>query len=373
VIVLTLLESDIDDDTRTAAVQKEHERLLVLQERTNDRLRELEVANAEKQGLLRAALLDRQNLPPELLELKRVETIREMRERIESVIKAPAEVQPQVLDTTSSEIAETVLSSEAALDKAKKVSNKQISHSKSPSSAFDAAVSAMKKHQLEPSFTAATLVSPASPNRTHLGKDKSLSDMSTSTAGTGQTTWGRMAQLVSPKRRTKSTMGGTEYYTMQSSNDCAASLSLAWLPEYTYPTDYLSLFIPSTHLLAPMLTRNRRTSRINSQLTAHFASNSSSQRRRRQRRARYVAFPPSPEQRRGNLGYGSNKCSNKQVELQQEVENLRRENALVKSMWYDMNQRLLSNTVILQRRSEAPKGWLGKQRAAVGGSSVLVR
>jgi hypothetical protein len=62
-----------------------------------------------------------------------------------------------------------------------------------------------------------------------------------------------------------------------------------------------------------------------------------------------------------------------QVELQQEVENLRRENALVKSMWYDMNQRLLSNTVILQRRSEAPKGWLGKQRAAVGGSSVLVR
>ncbi|KAI4689553.1 uncharacterized protein J4E88_002907 [Alternaria novae-zelandiae] len=298
-------KSDIDDDTRTAAVQKEHERLLVLQERTNDRLRELEVANAEKQGLLRAALLDRQNLPPELLELKRVETIREMRERIESVIKAPAEVQPQVLDTTSSEIAETVLSSEAALDKAKK-----ISHSKSPSSAFDAAVSAMKKHQLEPSFTAATLVSPASPNRTHLGKDKSLSDMSTSTAGTGQTTWGRMAQLVSPKRRTKSTMGGTEYYTMQSSNDCVASLSLAWLPD---------------------------TLREQLELAKKETSEKGS------------------------------------VELQQEVENLRRENALVKSMWYDMNQRLLSNTVILQRRSEAPKGWLGKQRAAVGGSSVLGR
>ncbi|KAI4919287.1 hypothetical protein J4E85_009546 [Alternaria conjuncta] len=312
-------KSDIDDDTRTAAVQKEHERLLVLQERTNDRLRELEVANAEKQGLLRAALLDRQNLPPELLELKRVETIREMRERIESVIKAPAEVQPQVLDTTSSEIAETVLSSEAALDKAKK-----ISHSKSPSSAFDAAVSAMKKHQLEPSFTAATLVSPASPNRTHLGKDKSLSDMSTSTAGTGQTTWGRMAQLVSPKRRTKSTMGGTEYYTMQSSNDCAAN----------------------------QLTTNS-TLREQLELAKKETSEKGS--------------------RRGNLGYGSNKCSNKQVELQQEVENLRRENALVKSMWYDMNQRLLSNTVILQRRSEAPKGWLGKQRAAVGGSSVLGR
>lgn len=228
-IVLTFLESDIDDDTRSAAVQKEHERLLVLQERTNDRLRELELANAEKSGLLRAALLDRQNLPPELLELKRVETIQQMRERIESVIKAPPEVQPQTLDTTSTEIAETVMSAEAALEKAKKVSAGQASRSKSSSSAFDAAISTMKK-QLEPSFTAATLVSPTSPYRNHLVKDKSLSEMSTSTAGTGQTTWSRMSQLVSPKRRTKS--------TIQSSHDCVASLSSAWLPEYTYHIDF---------------------------------------------------------------------------------------------------------------------------------------
>jgi protein HOOK3 len=61
-----------------------------------------------------------------------------------------------------------------------------------------------------------------------------------------------------------------------------------------------------------------------------------------------------------------------QVELQQEVENLRRENALILSAWYDQNTRLQSNTVILQRRSEAPKGWLGKQRTAVGGTNVLV-
>ncbi|CAN9129397.1 unnamed protein product [Alternaria alternata] len=202
-------KSDIDDDTRSTAIQKEQERLLVLQERTNDRLRELELANAEKSGLLRAALLDRQNLPPELLELKRVETIRQMRERIESVIKAPPEVQPQTLDTTSTEIAETVLSAEAALEKAKKDLQDQLTTSSS------------LREQLE------------------------------------------------------------------------------------------------------------------------------------------VARKETSEK-------GS-------VELQQEVENLRRENALVKSMWYDMNQRLLSNTVILQRRSEAPKGWLGKQRAVVGGGSVLVR
>ncbi|CAN9337439.1 unnamed protein product [Alternaria alternata] len=202
-------KSDIDDDTRSTAIQKEQERLLVMQERTNDRLRELELANAEKSGLLRAALLDRQNLPPELLELKRVETIRQMRERIESVIKAPPEVQPQTLDTTSTEIAETVLSAEAALEKAKKDLQDQLTTSSS------------LREQLE------------------------------------------------------------------------------------------------------------------------------------------VARKETSEK-------GS-------VELQQEVENLRRENALVKSMWYDMNQRLLSNTVILQRRSEAPKGWLGKQRAVVGGGSVLGR
>ncbi|KAL7777238.1 hypothetical protein CFE70_007661 [Pyrenophora teres f. teres 0-1] len=203
-------KSDVADDVRTANIQKEHERLLVLQERTNDRLRELELANAEKSSLLRAALLDRENLPAELLELKRVETIRQMRERIETVIKAPAEVQPNVLDSTSSEIAETVLSAEVALDKAKKDLQDQVE------------ANGTLREQLE------------------------------------------------------------------------------------------------------------------------------------------LATKESAEK-------GS-------VELQLEVENLRRENALVKSMWYDMNQRLMSNTVILQRRSEAPKGWLGKQRAAVGGgASVLVR
>ncbi|KAE8825358.1 hypothetical protein P3342_009976 [Pyrenophora teres f. teres] len=203
-------KSDVADDVRIANIQKEHERLLVLQERTNDRLRELELANAEKSSLLRAALLDRENLPAELLELKRVETIRQMRERIETVIKAPAEVQPNVLDSTSSEIAETVLSAEVALDKAKKDLQDQVE------------ANGTLREQLE------------------------------------------------------------------------------------------------------------------------------------------LATKESAEK-------GS-------VELQLEVENLRRENALVKSMWYDMNQRLMSNTVILQRRSEAPKGWLGKQRAAVGGgASVLGR
>jgi protein HOOK3 len=67
-------------------------------------------------------------------------------------------------------------------------------------------------------------------------------------------------------------------------------------------------------------------------------------------------------------------CPNaQQVELQAEVESLRRENKLIMSAWYDMTTRLQSNTVILQRKSEAPKSWLGKQRVVVGGTSTLGR
>ncbi|EMD59471.1 hypothetical protein COCSADRAFT_101725 [Bipolaris sorokiniana ND90Pr] len=220
-------KADIDDDVRTASMQKEHERLLVLQERTNDRLRELELANAEKSGLLRSALLDRDNLPPELLELKRVETIQQMREMIESVVKAPPETQPRVLDATSSEIAETVLSSEAALDKAKKVSNKQISHTKSSSSAFDAAVMTMKRYRLEPSLTATTLVQPESPQNSYAGMSKTLLEQSISMAGTGQTSRDRMAPPVLPETSKLPAMCEDEYCMDQILNDYVASLSLA--------------------------------------------------------------------------------------------------------------------------------------------------
>ena len=234
-------KADISEEARSEGLQAEHERMLALQQKTNERLRDLELANEEKAGLLRAALLDRENLSPGLLELKRAETLRQIREQIQSVIGAPPEVQPNVLELTSSEISETVLSSEAALDKAKKVSIRQISHDKSPCSAFDVAISTMKSAQrLDPSFSAATLISPTSPSRGRAGKNKSLSEMSTSTAGTGQSTWGRMAQLISPKRRKQSTIAGSEYFSALTSTECAASLSLALLPR--------SIHIPSVSM-----------------------------------------------------------------------------------------------------------------------------
>jgi protein HOOK3 len=45
--------------------------------------------------------------------------------------------------------------------------------------------------------------------------------------------------------------------------------------------------------------------------------------------------------------------------------NLKRENNLITSAWYDLTCRLQSNTVLLARRQEQPKSWLGRQRIAV--------
>jgi protein HOOK3 len=221
-------KSDADDEAKAKVVSAEHERMLALQHRTNQKLRDLELANEEKASLLRAALLDRENLSPELLELKRAETLQQIRNQIESIIIAPAETQPDVLEQTSVEIAQTILSSEAALDKAKKVSISQHSHTKSPSSAFDVAVSTMKTRQrLDPSFSTATLMSKTTSDKGHTGKNKSLSEVSASTTGTGQTTWSRVTQIVSPKKRPAAIRASTEFYSSISS-DNVASLSLAW-------------------------------------------------------------------------------------------------------------------------------------------------
>jgi protein HOOK3 len=51
-----------------------------------------------------------------------------------------------------------------------------------------------------------------------------------------------------------------------------------------------------------------------------------------------------------------------------EMANLQRENKLITSAWYDLTCRLQSNTVMLARRQETPKSWIGRQRIAVSGS-----
>ncbi|KIV99108.1 uncharacterized protein PV09_09205 [Verruconis gallopava] len=56
-------------------------------------------------------------------------------------------------------------------------------------------------------------------------------------------------------------------------------------------------------------------------------------------------------------------------ETKEELEILRRENKLMASAWYDLTSRLQSNTVMLARRQEPPRSWLGRQRIAVGGGA----
>ncbi|EAT90866.2 hypothetical protein SNOG_01217 [Parastagonospora nodorum SN15] len=275
-------KADISEEAKAEGLQAEHERMLTLQQKTNERLRDLELANEEKSGLLRAALLDRGNLTPELLELKRVETLRHIRQQIEAVIEAPSEVQPKALDATSTEIAETVLSAEAALEKAKKVSNTQFSHIKSPPSA---------------------------------NEQVALRDV-----------------FFDGGHGTKY-LGSNDAYAVAKEKKGVYNMWLRDLQEQ----------VTANGTLRGQLEAVKKE-------TAEKGS------------VRTRGFPCSWDLQ----------LTQYQVELQQEVENLRRENQLITSAWYDMTSRLQSNTVILQRRSEAPKSWLGKQRVTVGGAGTTV-
>ena len=46
---------------------------------------------------------------------------------------------------------------------------------------------------------------------------------------------------------------------------------------------------------------------------------------------------------------------------------------LMSSAWFDLSNRLQMDSVRLQRRSENPRGWLGRQRQLVGRSSSVRR
>ncbi|TAQ85140.1 hypothetical protein B7494_g6530 [Chlorociboria aeruginascens] len=52
------------------------------------------------------------------------------------------------------------------------------------------------------------------------------------------------------------------------------------------------------------------------------------------------------------------------------VKNLTTENALMSTAWYDLTSRLQSNLVVLQRRQDAPRSWLNKQRQMVHASGT---
>ncbi|KAG6126806.1 hypothetical protein E4U35_007702 [Claviceps purpurea] len=53
--------------------------------------------------------------------------------------------------------------------------------------------------------------------------------------------------------------------------------------------------------------------------------------------------------------------------MDQIIKNLQRENTLIATAWYDLTSRLQSNHVVIQRRHDAPRSWLNKQRQMVNG------
>ncbi|KAI1764859.1 hypothetical protein GGR53DRAFT_530172 [Hypoxylon sp. FL1150] len=55
------------------------------------------------------------------------------------------------------------------------------------------------------------------------------------------------------------------------------------------------------------------------------------------------------------------------AQTDQIIKNLQRENAMIATAWYDLNNRLQSNHVVLQRRQDVPKSWINKQRQMVNG------
>lgn len=55
------------------------------------------------------------------------------------------------------------------------------------------------------------------------------------------------------------------------------------------------------------------------------------------------------------------------------TQKLERELKLMASAYHDLAGRLQMNNVVLQRRAEAPKSWLGRQRKAMEGIGGLVR
>jgi protein HOOK3 len=72
-------------------------------------------------------------------------------------------------------------------------------------------------------------------------------------------------------------------------------------------------------------------------------------------------------QRKLKMAQGGEAAAAQKAITDQEIKNLKRENALITSAWYDLTSRLQSNHVVLQRRQEVSKSWLGKQRQMVNG------
>lgn len=73
---------------------------------------------------------------------------------------------------------------------------------------------------------------------------------------------------------------------------------------------------------------------------------------------------------------GDRRCEEANDTIRQQApmqENLQRELALMSSAWYDITSRMQSDAVVVQRRGEAPRSFLNKQRRLLSNPIVPVR
>jgi protein HOOK3 len=59
-----------------------------------------------------------------------------------------------------------------------------------------------------------------------------------------------------------------------------------------------------------------------------------------------------------------------QTVKEEELINLKRENGLVATAWYDLSGRIQLNSVVLQRRNDTPRSFLNKQRKLLSSRMV---
>ncbi|KAK5658605.1 hypothetical protein OQA88_1998 [Cercophora sp. LCS_1] len=70
-------------------------------------------------------------------------------------------------------------------------------------------------------------------------------------------------------------------------------------------------------------------------------------------------------QRRVKIAESGGAHAAQKATYDKEIKTLQRENTMITTAWYDITSRLQSNHVVLQRRQDAPRSWLNKQRQMV--------
>lgn len=207
-----LSESDADEEVKNEALQTEHDRILALQQESNQKLRDLEIARDEARSLLYASLTTRDGRSPELLQALREAMLQQIKEQIQGVIKTPSDAQPKVLESASAEIADQVASSQAALDNARRVSAQQLSSISEPSKSATAngggkpvSNGQPTRERLADSGSAATFVgSPGKRNadERHASDNPMPAVNSIASNNTRKSTWGdKIARLISPSKK----------------------------------------------------------------------------------------------------------------------------------------------------------------------------